>query len=67
MLDAIVALAPAVADTLKHRAWLHHEMGQWAEARRDLETYLSLRPDADDASDARRWISRLRKKQAATN
>ena len=67
VLDAIVALAPAVADTLKHRAWLHHEMGQWAEARRDLETYLSLRPDADDASDARRWISRLRKKQAAMN
>ena len=67
VLDAIVALAPAVVDTLKHRAWLHHEMGQWTEARRDLETYLSLRPDADDASDARRWISRLRKKQAAMN
>ena len=67
VLDAIVALAPTAAETLKHRAWLHYEMRQWNEARRDLETYLTMRPDAHDASDARRWIGRIRRSQAAMN
>ena len=67
VLDAIVALAPTSADTLKHRARLHYELGHWKQARRDLESYLSLQPDAEDASDARRWIDRIRKGQASMN
>ncbi len=67
VLDAIVALAPGAADELKHRAWLHYELGQWKQARQDLETYLSVRPDAQDAADARKWIERIRRGQATMN
>ena len=67
VLDAIVALAPAAADELKHRAWLHYELGHWKQARQDLETYLSVRPDAEDADDARKWIDRIRRGQATMN
>ena len=67
VLDMVLNLAPASAEDYKQRARLHHELGQSTPAIKDLETYLSMRPDASDETQVREWITRMRRGQAALN
>ena len=67
VLDMVLNLAPAVAEDYKQRARLYHELGQSKPAIKDLETYLSIRPDASDEPQVREWITRMRRGQAALN
>lgn len=67
VLDMVLNLAPTIAEDYKQRAQLHHELGQSKPAIKDLETYLSIHPDASDEAQVREWITQMRRGQAALN
>lgn len=67
ILDMILVLSPGSLEEIKQRAWLHYELGQRKQARADLETYLSLCPQADDIDDVKKWIVALQRTQARLN
>jgi regulator of sirC expression with transglutaminase-like and TPR domain len=66
-LAMILVLNPGSTEELKQRAWLHYELGQRKQARAELETYLSLCPNADDIDDVKKWIMALQRTQARMN
>ena len=65
--DILVKIAPANGYEYRNRAGLHLQLGNGAQARADLETYLTLRPDAADAEDVKKAIAGIRKSQAMMN
>ncbi len=67
VMDMILSLLPASADEVKQRAWLHYELRHFSRARRDLETYLSLRSNAEDAESVTEWIKEIRQSLARMN
>ena len=67
VMDMILSLLPASAEEVKQRAWLHYEMRHLSRACQDLETYLSLRSDAEDAESVNEWIKEIRKSLAQLN
>jgi regulator of sirC expression with transglutaminase-like and TPR domain len=67
VLEMMTVLSPGSTEEIKQRAWLHYELGQRKQARADLETYLSLCPQADDIDDVKKWIVALQRTQARLN
>jgi regulator of sirC expression with transglutaminase-like and TPR domain len=67
VMDMILSLLPASAEEVKQRAWLHYEMRHLSRARQDLETYLALRSDAEDAASVSEWIKEIRQSLAQMN
>jgi regulator of sirC expression with transglutaminase-like and TPR domain len=67
VMDMILSLMPASPEEVKQRAWLHYEMRHLSRARQDLETYLSLRSDAEDAESVMDWIKEIRQSLAQLN
>lgn len=61
-LDLMIAGAPETAEWYQARAALLIETGRWEAARRDIETYLTMRPEAADRQAAVRrihWLARM--------
>lgn len=67
VLEMILAINPASADDLKLRGVIHYRLGQHQQARRDLESYLFLCPDAPDAKDVKETLAELGKLSAMLN
>ena len=67
VLEMMTVLSPGSTEEIKQRAWLHYELGQRKQARAELETYLSLCPQADDIDDVKKWILALQRTQARLN
>lgn len=60
-LDRLVILDPTSAIDIRDRGMVYLRLEYYAQAREDLETYLRLRPDAEDAILVREQLVRLAK------
>jgi regulator of sirC expression with transglutaminase-like and TPR domain len=60
-LDRLVILDPASAVDIRDRGMVYLRLEYYAQAREDFETYLRLRPDAEDATLVREQLVRLAK------
>jgi len=58
--DRILLLAPEIASEHRDRAILYAQLECFGPALADLERYLALEPNADDADDVRENIAKLR-------
>ena len=67
VLDLMITLSADAADRFKERGMLYYQMRDFPRARRDLEHYLSLRPDAADAQQVKKQITGLRTLLAMMN
>ena len=67
ILDLILAVSPASTEDLKQRGLLHYHLQNYAQARRDLESYLFLSPQAADAAEVRRALQGLTNVSAMLN
>ncbi len=65
--EAILALSPASADEVKLRGKLNFQLRHYGQARKDFETYLSLRPRAEDAAEIKQNIEAIAKILAMMN
>lgn len=61
VLDRLVILDPAAAEDTRDRGVVYLKLECYVQAREDFETYLRLRPDAEDAALVRNQITRLAK------
>jgi len=61
VLDRVLILDPASAEDARDRGVVYLRLECYAQAREDFETYLRLRPDADDAILVREHLVRLAK------
>jgi regulator of sirC expression with transglutaminase-like and TPR domain len=61
VLDRVLILDPASAEDARDRGVVYLRLECYAQAREDFETYLRLRPDADDAILVREQLARLAK------
>lgn len=61
VLDRLVILDPLAAEDTRDRGVVYLKLECYAQAREDFETYLRLRPDAEDAALVRNQITRLAK------
>jgi len=59
VLDRVLILDPASAEDARDRGVVYLRLECYAQAREDFETYLRLRPDADDAILVREQLVRL--------
>ena len=66
-LDLIIALSADAADRFKERGMLYYQLRDFPRTRRDLEHYLSLRPDAADAQEVQKQLAGLRTLLAMMN
>jgi regulator of sirC expression with transglutaminase-like and TPR domain len=44
---------------LRDRGLLYYHLGQWSKASQDLEIYLAMLPNAEDADKIRRLLEQL--------
>ena len=58
--DVIAIIDPALGSNLKERAWLHYAQKQYRFAIRDLESYLEVTPEAEDAEEVKRQVQGIR-------
>ncbi len=65
--DRISLVDPHQGNNLKERAWLFREMGQFRRAISDLQSYLKLQPQAEDAKRVEGEIESLWKTIATLN
>ena len=65
--EAILALSPASAEEVKLRGKLNFQLRHYSQARKDFETYLSLRPPAEDAAEVKQNIEEIAKILAMMN
>jgi len=65
--EVIMRLGEDEAEDLRVRAWILSELGRRAEAIEDLEQYLELRPDSEDAEETREMLLQLKRGQALLN
>ena len=61
VLDRLLILDPASAEDARDRGVVYLRLECYAQARQDFETYLRLRPDAEDAMLVREQLVRLAK------
>lgn len=59
VVERLLILDPASADHMRDRGVIYLKLECFNQARADFETYLSLKPDADDAGEVREKIVRL--------
>jgi regulator of sirC expression with transglutaminase-like and TPR domain len=62
VLDQVIILDPAGAETIRDRGSVYLRLECYAQARTDFETYLRLVPQADDAEAVREQLVSLAKK-----
>jgi regulator of sirC expression with transglutaminase-like and TPR domain len=67
ILEAVLALSPASSEDLKQRGFLHYQLRNYRQARLDLESYLFLNPQAEDAGQVREKLEELRAISAMLN
>lgn len=67
VMDMILSLLPASPEEIKQRAWLHYKLGNFSQARHDLDTYLTFCPDAEDADSVREWLNEIHEALARMN
>lgn len=60
VIERLLLLFPGVSAELRDRGLLYYQLGQWASACLDLETYLIQVPNADDADAIRLLVERMR-------
>lgn len=65
--EILMALGEHDPEDIRVRAWILSELGHRAEAIHDLEKYLELRPQSDEADETREMVLQLRRGQAAMN
>lgn len=66
-LDLLLLADPAAAGEYKQRGIVHAQLRNFGAARRDLEAYMNLAPEAPDVGDMRKHLRALRNRQAAMN
>ena len=59
VVERLLILDPASADHRRDRGVIYLKLECFSQARADFETYLSLKPDADDAREVREEIVKL--------
>jgi regulator of sirC expression with transglutaminase-like and TPR domain len=59
VVERLLILDPASADHMRERGVIYLKLECFGQARADFETYLSLKPDADDAREVREEIVKL--------
>jgi regulator of sirC expression with transglutaminase-like and TPR domain len=64
VVERLLILDPASADHTRDRALIYLKLECFNQARADLQTYLNLKPDADDAMEVREEIVRLARQLA---
>lgn len=57
--DRILLLFPDAPLELRDRGLLSYQLGQWSQASQDLEVYLAMLPNAEDATAIRRLLDQL--------
>lgn len=57
--ERILLLFPEVAMELRDRGLIYYQLGRWALAGDDFETYLAKAPNAEDAPAIRRLLSQM--------
>lgn len=60
VIERLLLLFPGVPAELRDRGLLYYELGEWASACQDLETYLVQVPSAQDADAIRQLVERIR-------
>ncbi len=65
--DLILAVAPEQENEIRDRGLLSARLGRYGAAYADLETYLRLVPEAPDAEQVQKELSRVRKKLESVN
>lgn len=59
--ERILLLFPGVSLELRDRGLLNYQLGQFIQAREDLQSYLAKIPDAEDANAIRQLLAKLGK------
>lgn len=59
VVERLLILEPTSAEHTRDRALIYLKLECFNQARADFETYLTLKPDADDATEVREEIGRL--------
>lgn len=67
VLDLMIAISSDKADRFKERGMLYYQLRDFPRARKDLERYLALRPDAADTQEVEKQIAGLRTLLAMMN
>ncbi|MGH9868747.1 MAG: SirB1 family protein [Candidatus Polarisedimenticolia bacterium] len=67
VLERLVALTPQDMRLRRDRGLLHLKLEQYSRAVEDLQAYITRRPQADDADEARRHIMDIRRHTALLN
>jgi regulator of sirC expression with transglutaminase-like and TPR domain len=62
-----LAITPDSADDLKHRGLIHYRLRNHRRSREDLESYLFLNSNADDAGDIKEILTEMKKLSALRN
>lgn len=57
--ERILLLFPGLPMELRTRGLIYYQLGRWAAASKDLETYLTSVPDAEDAPAIRQLLQQL--------
>ena len=65
--DRTSLIEPTMGSNLRDRAWMFHQTGQYRKAIGDLEAFLKLKPNAEEAKKAREQIRTLWKTIATLN
>jgi regulator of sirC expression with transglutaminase-like and TPR domain len=55
----ILLLLPDAGMELRDRGLICYQMGHWSKAAQDLESYLAIHPNAENADVIRRLLDRL--------
>ena len=66
-MEWIIALSPTDAAQVRDRGLLYLQLECFRAALEDLQQYLTLAPDADDADEIRHRVSDLRQTAARLN
>jgi regulator of sirC expression with transglutaminase-like and TPR domain len=64
-IDRILLLFPDSAMDRRDRGILYYQLGQWPDARRELEAYLLQEPTARDAASIRNLLKRMQEGETA--
>lgn len=67
VIERLLAIEPSASGEVRDRGIVHARLGAWAEAARDLETYLRARPEAPDAESVRHHLRAIRQTLASRN
>jgi len=67
VIERMLLINPDSETELRDRGLVYFGMGQYVQARADLEAYLRLEPEAEDASEIKNRLRDLQRRQAQLN